>query len=77
MCIKFFVLRKGFIISIGSDIFHSSSVCRLSAVGLGWDRAFGAVDDMGVIDEDGKRWVEIDNRAQIMPVWQPFELFIH
>ncbi|RDB29466.1 hypothetical protein Hypma_016066 [Hypsizygus marmoreus] len=53
----------------------SSNVCKLSAVGLGWDRAFGAVDDMGYVDEKRKRWVEIDQKGQIVPVWEPFELF--
>jgi len=53
----------------------SSSVCRLSAVGLGWARAFGAVNEMGDIDEKGKGWVEIDNRDQVVPIWQAFELF--
>jgi hypothetical protein len=53
----------------------SSSVCRLSAVGLGWDRAFGNVNETGSIDEEGKGWVEIDQRDNIRPVWEPFELF--
>ena len=29
----------------------SSNVCRLTAVGLGWERAFGVVDQMGYADE--------------------------
>ncbi|KAF4573464.1 hypothetical protein EYR36_007979 [Pleurotus pulmonarius] len=53
----------------------SSSVCRMSAVALGWDRAFGELGSMGDIDETGKRWVEIDEHGTIVPVWQPFELF--
>jgi hypothetical protein len=57
-------------------VLYSSSVCRLSAVGLGWDRAFGAVDKMGSIDEQGKRWVEIDNRDVVRPVWEAYQLFI-
>ncbi|KAG5222355.1 Transmembrane protein [Salix suchowensis] len=45
----------------------SSSVCRLSAVALGWDRAFGELGSMGDIDETGKRWVEIDEHGTIVP----------
>jgi hypothetical protein len=47
----------------------------MSAVGLGWDRAFGVVNDMGAIDEKGKRWVEIDNRDAVTPIWRAFQLF--
>ena len=32
----------------------SSNVCRLTAVGLGWERAFGVVDQMGYADEKKK-----------------------
>ncbi|KZT27677.1 hypothetical protein NEOLEDRAFT_1110503 [Neolentinus lepideus HHB14362 ss-1] len=54
----------------------SSNVCKLAAVGLGWDRAFGSVDsDSGEIDEDGKRWVEIDLKGTVVPYWTAFELF--
>ncbi|KAF8079154.1 hypothetical protein FPV67DRAFT_1616794 [Lyophyllum atratum] len=53
----------------------SSNVCKLAAVGLGWDAAFGAVDSMGTIDNDHKRWVEIDQKGSIVPAWLPFELF--
>ena len=55
-----------------------SNVCRLSATGLGWDRAFGHVfgDHVeGNIDEQYKRWVEIDEKGAVEPVWQAFELF--
>ncbi|THH18995.1 hypothetical protein EW146_g2084 [Bondarzewia mesenterica] len=56
----------------------ASSVCRLSAVGYGWDRAFGHgfVDHVeGDIDEEHNRWVEIDEKGVVEPVWQPFEVF--
>ncbi|KAF8956089.1 hypothetical protein BDZ97DRAFT_1672211 [Flammula alnicola] len=53
----------------------SSTVCRLSAIGLGWDRAFGEVDDMGALDENGKHWIEIDQKGHIVPIWQAFQLF--
>ena len=54
---------------------RSSSICRLSAVGLGWDRAFGVVDETGKIDDTTKGWVEIDNAGAIEPFWEAFELF--
>ncbi|KAF9566929.1 hypothetical protein CPC08DRAFT_814462 [Agrocybe pediades] len=53
----------------------SSSVCDLAAVGLGWEKAFGDVNDMGDLDEKGKRWVDVDERGRIIPVWRPFEMF--
>ncbi|TFK42000.1 hypothetical protein BDQ12DRAFT_677505 [Crucibulum laeve] len=53
----------------------SSNICRLAAVGLGWDRAFGNVDEMGAIDNEHKRWIDVDQKGAIVPVWQPFELF--
>jgi hypothetical protein len=53
----------------------SSSVCRLAAVGLGWEKAFGQVDDMGRIDNNGKGWIDVDQKGQVVPVWEPFELF--
>jgi len=53
----------------------TSNVCKMAAVGLGWDRAFGQVDSMGYIDENHKRWIEIDQKGVIVPVWQAFELF--
>ena len=54
---------------------YSSNVCKLAAVGLGWDRAFGKVDATGSVDQNGKHWVEIDEKGQIRPVWHAFELF--
>ncbi|KAG6889338.1 hypothetical protein C0995_001746 [Termitomyces sp. Mi166 len=41
----------------------SSNVCKLGAVGLGWEAAFGEVNSMGAIDKDRKRWVEIDQNG--------------
>lgn len=34
----------------------SSAVCKLAAVGLGWLRAFGAVNSMGQMEDAKKRW---------------------
>ncbi|KAF9654102.1 hypothetical protein BDM02DRAFT_3133580 [Thelephora ganbajun] len=51
----------------------SSTVCRLSALGFGWDGAFGSL--AAEIDNTVKRWVEIDNAGGLVPQWEPFELF--
>jgi hypothetical protein len=52
-----------------------SNMCRLSAIGLGWERAFGPMDVSGNIVEKAKGWVEIDNKNQVSPEWQAFQLF--
>ncbi|KAI0964082.1 hypothetical protein AcW1_000984 [Taiwanofungus camphoratus] len=56
----------------------SSNACKLSAVGLGWDRAFGFGDNgdysRGDINQAQKRWVEIDNRDAVSPAWRGFDL---
>ena len=52
---------------------HSSSVCRLSALGFDWDGAFGSLTSY--IDNAAKRWVEIDNAGGLVPQWEAFELF--
>jgi hypothetical protein len=56
-------------------LFSSSNVCKMMAVGLEWDNAFGHVDEMGYIDEERKGWVEIEEKGNIVPVWTAFELF--
>ncbi|KAH9486422.1 hypothetical protein JR316_0000486 [Psilocybe cubensis] len=53
----------------------SSSVCRLSAVGLGWVNAFGNLDSTGGIDNTNKRWVDVDQKGIVEPIWEAFELF--
>jgi hypothetical protein len=57
------------------DFSLSSNVCKMMAVGLGWDDAFGRVDEMGDIDEDRKGWVEVEQKGTVVPVWTAFELF--
>jgi len=42
----------------------SSNVCKVSAMLLGWQKAFVE-----------KRWVEIDNKGSIEPEWEPFTLY--
>ena len=51
----------------------SSTVCRLSALGFGWDGAFGSLPTE--IDDATKHWIEIDNAGTLIPQWEPFELF--
>jgi len=51
----------------------SSTVCRLSALGFGWDGAFGSLATE--IDNTAKSWVEIDNAGSLAPPWEAFELF--
>ena len=57
----------------------SSVVCKIAALGFGFERAFGFDDGLshvpGSINEDRKRWVEIDNRDQVIPAWDAFALF--
>jgi hypothetical protein len=42
---------------------------------MGWEKAFGQVDDMGNMDNNGKGWIDVDQKGQIIPVWEAFELF--
>lgn len=53
----------------------SSNFCRLAAIGLSWDDAFGDVNDMGDIDKEWHRWVDVDLEGRVIPIWFPFELF--
>ncbi|EJD54235.1 hypothetical protein AURDEDRAFT_109967 [Auricularia subglabra TFB-10046 SS5] len=43
---------------------YGSNVCRLAAVALGWERAFNE-----------KRWVEVDVKGSLAPIWSAFVLF--
>jgi hypothetical protein len=47
----------------------------LTPIGLGWERAFGKVNEMGDLDAQGKRWIDVDEKGLIVPVWQAFQLF--
>ena len=40
-----------------------SNICRLAAVGLGWESAF-----------DRKRWVDVDAKGTLAPIWAAFSL---
>lgn len=52
---------------------YSSVVCKAAAIGLGWKRAFGEVDEMGTIDKGNMRWVDVDSKGRIVPVWEAFQ----
>ncbi|KDQ63088.1 hypothetical protein JAAARDRAFT_29085 [Jaapia argillacea MUCL 33604] len=68
----------GDVIPIATVCTISSNICKMTAVGLGWERAFGYGNgrhEDGNINESSKRWVEIDNNGAIAPIWQAFELF--
>ncbi|CUA74985.1 hypothetical protein RSOLAG22IIIB_01620 [Rhizoctonia solani] len=43
----------------------TSNVCKMAAVGLGWVRSLGS---------SVKSWVELDNRNEIEPEWEAFEV---
>lgn len=58
-----------------SNPHFSSNFCRLAAIGLSWEDAFGDVNDMGDIDKKWKRWVDVDLEGRVVPVWTAFELF--
>ncbi|KAI0078848.1 hypothetical protein K474DRAFT_1618467 [Panus rudis PR-1116 ss-1] len=57
----------------------SSNICRIAAIGLGWDRAFGFGNGKdhysGDIDDGAKRWIDLDNKGVVSPEWTAFELF--
>ncbi|KAI9513121.1 hypothetical protein F5148DRAFT_1273348 [Russula earlei] len=56
----------------------SSNVCKMAAVGLDWDRAFGygyRDDSAGEVNQEHARWIEVDEKGSISPPWRPFELF--
>ncbi|KAI8990677.1 hypothetical protein BD414DRAFT_577403 [Trametes punicea] len=55
-----------------------SNVCKLAALGFGFERAFGFDDDadhsMGVVNRERRRWVDVDVDGRIEPAWTAFEL---
>jgi len=56
----------------------ASNVCKLSAVVLDWDRAFGygfGDDSAGDVNQEHARWIEVDEKGNIVPPWRPFQLF--
>ncbi|KAJ7155900.1 hypothetical protein C8R43DRAFT_1125809 [Mycena crocata] len=67
--------QDGDLIPDGTVCTVSSVVCKLSAVALGWKRAFGAVNDMGEADKDNMRWIDVDLKGRAVPVWEPFQAY--
>jgi len=56
----------------------SSNVCKMVAVALDWDRAFGygyRDDTAGEVNQEHARWIEVDEKGSMSPPWRPFELF--
>ena len=55
-----------------------SNVCRVSALGFGFDRAFGFDDGGdhydGTPNKARARWVDVDVEARVVPAWHAFEL---
>lgn len=59
-----------------TEAFHSSAVCKLAAVVMGWDKAFGKIDQVeGKIDKHQAGWIEVDIKGRTLPEWQAFDLF--
>lgn len=56
----------------------ASSVCKMSAVALDWDRAFGygfGDDSAGDVNQEHARWIEVDEKGNVSPPWRAFQLF--
>ena len=53
-------------------------MCRVSALGFGFDHAFGFDDDgdhyYGDPNAARARWVDVDVEGRIVPAWHAFEL---
>ena len=53
-------------------------MCRVSALGFGFDRAFGFDDGGdhydGTPNKARARWVDVDVEARVVPAWHAFEL---
>ncbi|KAJ7492277.1 hypothetical protein FB451DRAFT_524892 [Mycena latifolia] len=67
--------KDGDLIPDGTVCAVSSVVCKLAAVGLGWEQAFGNVDEMGYIEREAMRWVDVDTKGRVVPVWEAFQAY--
>ncbi|KAK7063923.1 hypothetical protein R3P38DRAFT_2675261 [Favolaschia claudopus] len=67
--------KDGDLIPDGTVCAVSSVVCKLSAVALGWQRAFGTVDGMGEIEKGTRRWMDVDLKGRVVPVWEAFQVY--
>ena len=52
-------------------------MCRLAALGFGFERAFGFDDDGNYFQGDPNpkraRWVDVDIAGRVIPAWDSFE----
>lgn len=53
----------------------SSNICRASALGYGFVHVFGHMDEQGEINQEKARWVDVDEKGNILPEWEAYELF--
>ncbi|KAI0286846.1 hypothetical protein BGY98DRAFT_942242 [Russula aff. rugulosa BPL654] len=56
----------------------NSNVCRMAAVALDWDRAFGygfRDDYLGEVNQEHARWIDVDEKGAISPSWKAFQMF--
>ncbi|KAJ6502634.1 hypothetical protein DFH09DRAFT_1051437 [Mycena vulgaris] len=67
--------EPGDLIPDGTVCAVSSVICKAAAVGLGWTRAFGAVDEMGYVEKEAMRWIEVDTKGRVVPVWEAFQAY--
>jgi len=65
----------GDLIPEGTVCTVSSVVCKAAAIGLGWKRAFGEVGDMGYVDKVNMRWIDVDSKGRIIPVWEAYQAY--
>jgi hypothetical protein len=60
------------------ETLSSSNVCKMAAVALDWDLAFGygfRDASLGEVNQEHARWIEVDEKGAISPPWRPFQLF--
>ncbi|KAJ7269376.1 hypothetical protein B0H12DRAFT_1200563 [Mycena haematopus] len=58
------------------DLIPMDGLCsEASRLGLGWKRAFGVVSRMGEIEKDARRWMDVDLRGRVVPVWEPLQAY--
>lgn len=60
------------------SLFSRSTVCKMSAVAFDWNRTFGfgfGDDYAGEVNEEHARWIEVDEKGDVVPPWRAFRLF--
>ncbi|KAI0035156.1 hypothetical protein K488DRAFT_43947 [Vararia minispora EC-137] len=53
----------------------ASNICKLAAVGLGWERAFGDMGRQGMVDRATAGWIDVDLKGAVVPEWEAYEMF--